>query len=154
MIPKSERLSTKDTYNNGPQVMPSWLKWPALGQANGAGVGLCRVLMRQHGGIWTRQQEAADLLTADQTVPQSRIDFFQSILSAEGFHHVGWEGAVVNVIVAPGMVSGSNFMCDRQWLRTPDVSPSRPARIARPGALTTAAACRWRRPSLAVVSMA
>ena len=37
------------------------------------------------------QKEAADLLTADQTVPQSRIDFFQSSLSAEGFHHVGWE---------------------------------------------------------------
>jgi hypothetical protein len=55
---------------------------------------------------YARQQEAADLLTADQTVPQSRIDFFHSILSAEGFHHVGWEGAVVNVIGAP----------DGQWI--------------------------------------
>ncbi|MHB0954736.1 MAG: hypothetical protein ACYC0X_00010 [Pirellulaceae bacterium] len=56
---------------------------------------------RDNAEEYAPQKEAADLLTADQAVPQGRIDFFQSFLSAEGFHHVGWEGAVVKVVDAP-----------------------------------------------------
>jgi hypothetical protein len=50
---------------------------------------------------YTRQKEAADRLSADHPVPESRMDFFKAILSVEGFYHVGWEGGVEKVVSAP-----------------------------------------------------
>lgn len=50
---------------------------------------------------YARQKEAADRLSTDHIVPESRMDFFKSIISAEGYHHVGWEGVVEKVVDLP-----------------------------------------------------
>jgi len=43
---------------------------------------------------YSRQKEAADLLSGDTTVPESRTAFFGAYLSHEGMRHVGWEGTI------------------------------------------------------------
>jgi hypothetical protein len=50
---------------------------------------------------YAQLKDAADILSANQTVPQARLDFFHSILSAKDFNVVGWEGFVVTVSDTP-----------------------------------------------------
>ena len=46
---------------------------------------------------YARQKEAAEWLSAVDPAPQSRLEYFRRYLTAEGYHHVGWEGSVAEV---------------------------------------------------------
>ncbi len=46
---------------------------------------------------YSSQKHAAELLSANMTVPESRTSFFESYLSSEGVRHVGWEGRIADV---------------------------------------------------------
>jgi hypothetical protein len=50
---------------------------------------------------YARQKEAAEWLSAVEPAPQSRTEYFQLYLTAEGYHHVGWDGSVAEVADLP-----------------------------------------------------
>jgi hypothetical protein len=50
---------------------------------------------------YARQKVAADLLSANETMPQGRVDFFEPIFAHEDYCVVGWVGTVTKVVDAP-----------------------------------------------------